>query len=501
MTRPDPILIEGFTNFVPIGTGGFSTVYAASDERHARDVAIKVLTNQSLDPTIQQSFEREVTAMGKLGDHPYIMPVFQSGFSENGSPFLVMPLLRGGSYGKRIETAGAIDSVGVVDIAIKVLSALETAHRRNILHRDIKPSNVLVGNYAGQPLLADFGISTLVDSGKTSTKATANTLAYAAPEVFEGFKHTSASDIYSLGITLREMLTGQPAFSTENVAAQMDEILGESPRPLPEDLDPGLSSIFDDMVAGDPAERPGSCLEIAERLQKFQGTPTQILVGDQTRSVASTETSAQQTPASGFSASSSEPPIHAEVAKFGNQFSTARSPQVVYPSVAAPGASLSTQSAVKGSQYLAIFVAALAVILMAGVGIFLLLDSNKTEPLTAPASQVSPVVGTWNGDISQPNAATQQNYPAVIQIEIDADGQFSGSSNYPTLECGGDLEQVAAGDGSLTVRETITYDNGSGCVPIGIINLESQIDGSLRYEWYPTEVNDSPESVGIFTSP
>ncbi len=269
MDAPLPV-IEGYRDLEHLNSGGSSIIHSAHDLRHNRKVAIKVLTAQSLDATLQQSFKRELKAMELLSDHPHILPMLDSGLTSTGMPFIVMPLFTDGSYSDRLKEEGNLSWVETVDVGIRIGSALQAAHDRNVLHRDVKPSNIFVGHYRADPVLGDFGISTVLGEDVTTTVAVAYTLTYVAPEVLNGKRQTRQSDIYSLGLTLRQFLTGRPAFSAETSAALIAQILGYPPMPLMLDIPSELVDLLDSMVRKDPADRPDSAGEVVEQLRSIQ---------------------------------------------------------------------------------------------------------------------------------------------------------------------------------------------------------------------------------------
>ncbi len=262
--------LENYTDLHQIDSGGSSIIYSAHDQRHNRKVAIKVLTARSLDLTVQQSFTRELKAMELVSDHPHILPMLDSGFTTDAAPYIVMPLFTNGSYSDRIKTEGTISWVETVDVGIKIASALQAAHDRHVLHRDVKPSNIFVGHSRANPVLGDFGISTVMGEDKTTTVAVAYTLAYVAPEVLNGKRQTRQSDIYSLGATLRQFLTGRPAFAAATNAALIAQILSYPPMPLMVDIPSELVDLLDMMISKDAADRPETAAEVEDALRAIQ---------------------------------------------------------------------------------------------------------------------------------------------------------------------------------------------------------------------------------------
>lgn len=266
---------EGYDVHRVVGRGGAATVYEADDRRHGRTVAIKVLSGdavgiEGMDEAQRRAFTREVRAMGRLGDHPNVVTVYDSGFLPDGRPFLVMPFVADGSLATRVRADGPRPVEEVLDIGVKISSALETAHQRGILHCDIKPSNLLVGPW-GDTLLADFGIASVSAAGVTTTGVSSLTVAFAAPEVIADEPATVQSDIYSLGVTLYTLLEGTMPFSGESPAAIVSRVIENTEPPTPDvDLPEALRSLLRDMMAKRAEHRPTTVAEVVDRLQLVQ---------------------------------------------------------------------------------------------------------------------------------------------------------------------------------------------------------------------------------------
>ncbi len=282
--RPE---IPGFSQLVEIGAGASATVFRADQPGHGRQVAIKVLNTTAVAEAERVAFERELTAMGRLADHPHIVDLLQSGFSDDGRPYIVMPWYRRGNYAARVDREGPLAWSEVLDFGVKVASALHTAHSRQIVHRDVKPANVFMGTFASHPILADFGISSFVrpslDGQPTVTIST--TPLFAAPEVLNGERPTVASDLYSFGATLFSLLTGRAAYSGASMEVLVAAITSSRPPPRPDSGGPpAVDELVVAMLAKDPDERPPSLLDTAHRLAALQRAlgldPTPVVVDD-----------------------------------------------------------------------------------------------------------------------------------------------------------------------------------------------------------------------------
>ncbi len=218
------LAIEGLEDVVQIGTGGSSRVYRARQTALDRVVAVKVI-NASQDPSVARRFDRERKAMGRLSSHEGIVPVYSTGVTATGEPFLVMPYYPDGSLQDQID-AGPVPwqiAVRYVDVAAETISV---AHGAGIVHLDIKPANILL-TPSGAPRIADFGIAKLTSSTHTArTTGTAFTPAYSAPETFLDGKATPAADVYGLGATLWALLVGHPPFLAPGDDSNLMAVIG-----------------------------------------------------------------------------------------------------------------------------------------------------------------------------------------------------------------------------------------------------------------------------------
>jgi serine/threonine-protein kinase len=216
LTRLSAALADRYALQRELGAGGMATVYLARDERHGRDVAVKVLNADVAETLGRERFEREIKLAARL-THPHILPLFDSG-EAGGFLFYVMPVMAGQTLRERLVAGGALPVADAVQLASEVADALDYAHRHEIVHRDIKPENILLQD--GHALVADFGIGKAIAaaSGTTSASFTQagmaiGTPAYMSPEQATGEAVDGRSDLFSLGCTLYEMLTGEPPFT------------------------------------------------------------------------------------------------------------------------------------------------------------------------------------------------------------------------------------------------------------------------------------------------
>src|SRR3954466_10799107 len=201
-----------------VGAGGVSTVYQAFDITLERSVAIKLLHREiAADSDQIERFRREARAVAQPS-HPHIVTVIDAG-ENDGRPYIVFEFVAGETLKERIKRLGRLPIAEAVAYAIEIARALGAAHQRNIVHRDVKPQNVLI-DAEGSAKVPDFGIARALDEeGLTADGRVLGTTDYVAPEQALGHPCTAQSDLYSLGIVLYEMLTGQVPFKGENQVA------------------------------------------------------------------------------------------------------------------------------------------------------------------------------------------------------------------------------------------------------------------------------------------
>lgn len=257
-----------------LGHGGMGTVFLAErgDDVFDKRVAIKVL-RRGLEPDARERFALERQALAEL-DHPNVARILDGGSLADGRPYLVMELVDGLRIDLYCERA-ALPLDRRLRLVVEVCEAVVAAHRQGIVHGDLKPSNVLV-TAAGTPRLIDFGISSRFGE---ATSASRLTLAYASPEQARGEPLAPASDVYSLGVMLFELLTGHRPFALDEV--ELDEarrILSEETPPRPSDRVPqplrrqlrgDLDALLLKALAPAPRERYGSVRELGEDLVRF----------------------------------------------------------------------------------------------------------------------------------------------------------------------------------------------------------------------------------------
>src|SRR3954454_3367609 len=216
-----------------VGHGGMSTVYRAFDTVLERQVAIKLMQREmSSDSDQLERFRREARAVAQL-NHPHIVGVIDAGEDEQtgvGGPFIVFEYVEGETLKDRIRRLGRLPVPEAGAYAIEIARALGAAHERQIVHRDVKPQNVMIDE-EGTAKVTDFGIArTMTEEGLTADGRVLGTTDYVSPEQALGRDVGPQSDLYSLGIVLYEMLTGDVPFTGENqVAVAMKHVREELP--------------------------------------------------------------------------------------------------------------------------------------------------------------------------------------------------------------------------------------------------------------------------------
>jgi len=253
-----------------LGEGGMATVYLAEDVKHHRMVAVKVLKPELAAIVGADRFLTEIETTARL-QHPNILPLFDSGEAD-GFLFYVMPYVEGESRRHRLERERQLPADDAVRIATEVAEALASAHERGVIHRDIKPANIMVSQ--GRPLLADFGIALAVSaaggSRLTETGLSLGTPQYMSPEQATGDQAVGpASDIYSLGCVLYEMLVGEPPYTGSSAQAILGKVLTSEPtsvteqrRAVPANVDATVARALEKV----PADRFGSARDFAAAL-------------------------------------------------------------------------------------------------------------------------------------------------------------------------------------------------------------------------------------------
>jgi serine/threonine-protein kinase len=256
-----------------LGEGGMARVYLARDNVLDRDVALKALREQYAgDEEFVERFRREAKNAAAL-NHPSIVQVYDQGRAEDGTYYMAMEYVSGGTLKDRIKKEAPLEPNEAAGIASRVAEALDVAHARGIVHRDIKPQNVLL-TASGDAKVADFGIARAASSKTiTETNLVLGTSAYMSPEQVRGDRAGPASDLYSLGVVLYEMLTGEQPYRADDPIATAMKHLDEPPR-HPRDANPavpeGLDALVAKLLSKRPEDRYASAAQLAEDLRRVR---------------------------------------------------------------------------------------------------------------------------------------------------------------------------------------------------------------------------------------
>jgi serine/threonine protein kinase len=259
-----------------IASGGMGTVYRAWDLMLHREVAVKMLKREmASDEEVLQSFYREARASASL-NHTNIIHIYT--FDEfEGQPYLVMELADTDSLDKQIDREGRVPELRVLDVAIKIASALDTALKRNLLHRDIKPGNILF-NADGEPKLVDFGLAREAEDESADQSVIWGTPYYVAPEKIRRERENFHSDMYSLGGTLYHAITGHVPFEAPTV----EEVISahvNTPLTPPIDVVPEISQATSDALMIALAKNPHERFRTYDEfIMAFEAARSQLLM-------------------------------------------------------------------------------------------------------------------------------------------------------------------------------------------------------------------------------
>jgi eukaryotic-like serine/threonine-protein kinase len=255
----------------PLGSGGMADVYLAHDSILDRDVALKVMsTRYASDEEFVERFKREAQSAAALS-HPNIVSIFDRGASEDGTYYIAMEYLSGGTLKDRIMSKGALPARTAAAVALQIAEALQVAHERGVIHRDIKPHNILITE-SGDVKVTDFGIARAASSSTmTRTGSILGTAHYISPEQAMGEPVGPASDLYSLGVVLYEMLTGELPYDAETpLGIAMKHVNGhlQPPKAVNPWVPDGINAITCRLLAKDPEDRYPSDAELIEDLER-----------------------------------------------------------------------------------------------------------------------------------------------------------------------------------------------------------------------------------------
>lgn len=248
-----------------VGMGGMGVVFAATDTRLGRRVALKVMAGAlASDPEFRERFQREAGVLARL-DSPHVIRIFDHGEVE-GFPFIATQFVGGGDLADLVRSRGGLSLGAAVRVCAQVAEALGDAHRVGVVHRDIKPANVLLRDPDAVELeafLCDFGIAQTEARGLTVTGGVAGTWPYLAPERVQGAPATPASDVYALGCVFHAVLTGRAPYRGSDVEVAMAHVNAPVPQlPGGDATTAAVNAVLARVLAKDPRDRPASAEEL-----------------------------------------------------------------------------------------------------------------------------------------------------------------------------------------------------------------------------------------------
>ena len=442
----DDLGIPGIVDAVVVGRGGFGSVYKARQPALSRTVAVKILTDALQDETARLRFERECFAMGMLGGHPNIIQVYESGFTGDGRPYIVMDYMAEGALADRLEHRGPYDWRDLLPIAVRLAGALETAHRAGVLHRDIKPENVLISKY-GEPQLADFGIARLQGAQQTRTDTLTASIAHAAPELLTGQPPSVQSDLYALGSALFMLLTGSAAFlrDTDQSLVPVLSRIGRDPVPdlRTRGIPDAVAALVERLMAKDPAQRFESAEAFGREVQRVEralglDVTSLALIGEQQPDIHFDASATTNIPVASTLPSLAAPPASTDVPATAEP--TAPAVPAPPPPPAAPAKTSRTSVLVAGGLVLA---------LVAGAAVFFALQRP------APPAQVATTDG--GGLDAQALTALRMN-PDGVEGDwlLDPDLSAQLLSNPDEYLC-----NLSADPANVTAAAAISYRGGT----------------------------------------
>lgn len=283
-----PPILPGFSHIHVLGSGGFADVFLYEQNMPRRQVAVKVMLSEVVNEQVRQMFQAEANLMAQLSAHPSILTVYQASVSSDGRPYLVMELCSA-SLSQRYRSE-RVPVPEVLRIAVRIGSAIETAHRAGVLHRDIKPSNILLTAY-GHPVLSDFGIAaTLSESG--DREAVGMSIPWSAPEVLmDETAGTVASEVWAFAATVYSLLAGRSPFEVPGGSNKSTDLISRINRAKPQpigrnDVPASLERSLARAMSRRPENRHSSVLELMHELQSVETelgvpqTPIEVVVDD-----------------------------------------------------------------------------------------------------------------------------------------------------------------------------------------------------------------------------
>lgn len=267
-----PPVLPGFSYVHILGSGGFADVFLYEQNMPRRQVAVKVMLSEVVNDQVRQMFQAEANLMAQLSAHPSILTVYEASVSSDGRPYLVMELCSSG-LAERYRRE-RIPVPEVLRIAVKIGSAIESAHRAGVLHRDIKPSNILLTAY-GHPVLSDFGIASTLTTHREEDSVGLS-IPWSAPEVLlDETSGTITSEVWAFAATVYSLLAGRSPFEEPGGSNSSTDLMSRIARAKPQpigraDVPASLEALLKRGMSRRPEARPASVLEFVRELQTIE---------------------------------------------------------------------------------------------------------------------------------------------------------------------------------------------------------------------------------------
>ncbi|WP_309713957.1 serine/threonine-protein kinase [Pseudolysinimonas sp.] len=283
-----PPVLPGFSYVHILGSGGFADVFLYEQNMPRRQVAVKVMLSEVVNDQVRQMFQAEANLMAQLSAHPSILTVYEASVSGDGRPYLVMELCSS-SLSDRYRRE-RIPVPEVLRTAVKIGSAIETAHRAGVLHRDIKPSNILTTAY-GHPVLSDFGIASTLTTQREEDSVGLS-IPWSAPEVLlDETPGTISSEVWAFAATVYSLLAGRSPFEDPGGSNSSSDLMSRIARAKPQpigrsDVPASLEALLKRGLSRRPEARPASVIEFIRELQTIEAelgvpqTPLEIAMDE-----------------------------------------------------------------------------------------------------------------------------------------------------------------------------------------------------------------------------
>ncbi|HEY93899.1 MAG TPA: protein kinase [Dehalococcoidia bacterium] len=273
-SEPTSFLNDRYQVKKKLGEGGKKKVYLVHDKKLDRDAAFALIKTENLDEDSRKRVTREARAMGKLGDNPHIVSIFDTG-EINDQPYIIIPVMGGGDVEALIEKAPdhKLPLDQTISIAKAVCQGLIFAHSKGVIHRDLKPGNVWLTD-GGTAKIGDFGLAVMTDVSRLTMEGMmVGTVSYMPPEQAMGGEVTAKADLYSLGAMLYEMVTGRPPFVGDDSVSIIGQHINTqpiSPTWHRADLPPAFESLIMLLLEKDPEKRPASAKDVLTALESIE---------------------------------------------------------------------------------------------------------------------------------------------------------------------------------------------------------------------------------------